>query len=30
MAAMYAEMREKLDSFSLPPYPKPEERFRVK
>lgn len=30
MAAMYAEMREKLDSFSLPPYPKPEERFKVK
>ena len=27
--AAYAEMREKLDSFSLPPYPKPDEKFRV-
>jgi len=30
LGAAYAEMREKLDSFSLPPYPRPDEKFRVK
>lgn len=26
----YSEIKEKMDSFSLPPYPKPDEKFRVK
>jgi len=30
MAKYKSDFKEKLDSFSLPPYPKPDEKFRVK
>ena len=30
MDAYKAEFKQRLDSFSLPPYPKPDEKFRVK
>lgn len=30
MGEMYSEAKQRLDSFSLPAYPKPDEKFRVK